>query len=98
MQEEVLLNGPKAMKPSLIGKSDKFPSEGPNKVPRSTKERTKGWHEKRMRKKECDIGDKMLINKLKQGKFQAKGKHHHKSSTLHHMVSSHSNDEGNILR
>jgi hypothetical protein len=26
MQEEVLLNGPKAMKPSLIGKSDKFPS------------------------------------------------------------------------
>ena len=37
-------------------------TEGPNKVPRSTKERTKGWHDKRMRKKECDIGHKMLMN------------------------------------
>ena len=27
-------------------------AEGPNKVSRSTKERTKGWHDKRMRKKE----------------------------------------------
>jgi hypothetical protein len=26
-QEEVLLNGPKALNPSLIGTSDKFPSE-----------------------------------------------------------------------
>ena len=37
-------------------------AEGPNTVPRSTKERTKGWHDKRMRKKECDIGHKMLMN------------------------------------
>ena len=36
---------------------------GANKVSRSTKERTKGWHDKRMRKKECDIGDKMLMNR-----------------------------------
>ena len=33
-----------------------------------------------------------------QGKVQAKGKDHHESSTLHHMVSSRSNDKGNILR
>ena len=58
MQEEVLLNGPKAIKPSLIGMRG---AEGPNKVPRSTKERTKGWHDKRMRKN-CDIGDKMFMN------------------------------------
>ena len=36
-------------------------AEGPNKMPRFTKERTKRWHDKKMRK-ECDIGDKMLIN------------------------------------
>jgi len=30
-------------------------AEGPNKVLRSTKERTKGWHDKRMRKKEYNI-------------------------------------------
>jgi hypothetical protein len=35
-------------------------AKGPNKVPRSTKERTKGWHDQRM--KECGIGDKMLMN------------------------------------
>ena len=73
-------------------------AEGPNIMSRSTKERTKRWYDKKMRKKECDIGDKMLINKLKQGKFQAEGKHHHKSSILHHMVSSWFTDEGNILR
>ena len=43
------------MKPSLIGMRG---VEGSNKV---LKERTKGWHDKRMRK-ECDIGDKMLMN------------------------------------
>ena len=37
-------------------------AKGPNKVLRSTKERIEGWHDKRMRKKECDIGDKMLMN------------------------------------
>jgi hypothetical protein len=35
---------------------------------------------------------------LKQGKLQAGREDHHNSSTLHHMVSSRSNDEGNILR
>jgi hypothetical protein len=30
-------------------------------MPRTTKERTKRWHDKRMRK-ECNIGDKMLMN------------------------------------
>ena len=33
-----------------------------------------------------------------QGKHQAKGKDHHESSTLHHMVSSRSNDKGNLQR
>jgi len=37
-------------------------AEGPNKMPRFTKERRKRWHDKRIRKKECDIGDKMLMN------------------------------------
>ena len=37
-------------------------AKGPNTMPRSTKERTKGCHDKRMIKKECDIGDKMLMN------------------------------------
>jgi hypothetical protein len=50
MQEEILLNELQAL-----------PTEGPNKVSRSTKERTKKWHNKRMRK-ECDIGDKMFMN------------------------------------
>ena len=36
-------------------------AKGPNTMPRSTKERTKRWHDKRIRK-ECDIGDKMLMN------------------------------------
>ena len=35
-------------------------AEGPNKVLRSTKERTKGWHDKKMRK-EYNIGDKVLM-------------------------------------
>jgi hypothetical protein len=33
-----------------------------------------------------------------EGKLQAKGKEHHESSTLCHIVSSRSNDKGNILR
>ena len=71
-------------------------AEGPNKVPRSTKERTKGWHNKRMRK-EYNIGDKMFLNNSSKESF----KHEEKTTTviyLHHMVSSRSNDEGNILR
>ena len=66
-------------------------------MPRSTKERRKGWHDKRMRKKECDIGDKMFMNSSSMESF----KHEEKTTTviyLHHMVLSHSNDEGNILR
>ena len=48
-------------------------AEGPNKVPRSTKERTKGWHDKRMRK-ECDIGDKMLMNSSSKESFKQEEK------------------------
>jgi hypothetical protein len=35
---------------------------------------------------------------LKQGKVQVGREDHRNSSTLHHMVSSRSNDEGNILK
>ena len=66
-------------------------AEGPNKVSRSTKERTKRYHDKRMRK-ECGIGDKMLINNSSKESF----KHEEKTTTviyLHHMVSLRFNDE-----
>ena len=71
-------------------------AEGPNKVLRSTKERTKGWHDKRMRK-EYNIGDKMFMNSSSKESF----KHKEKTTIviyLRHMVPSRSNDEGNILR
>ena len=71
-------------------------AEGQNKVPRSTKQRTKGWHDKRMRK-EYNIGDKMFMNSSSKESF----KHKEKTTTiifLHHMVPSCSNDKGNILR
>jgi len=45
-------------------------AEGPNRMTRSTKERTKRWHDKRMRKKECDMGDKMLINRSSKESFK----------------------------
>ena len=67
-------------------------AEGPKIMTRSTKERTKGWNDKRMRKKECDIGDKMLMNSSSKESF----KHEEKTTTviyLRHMVSSRSNDE-----
>ena len=55
-----------------------------------------------MRKKEYNIRDKLLMNKMQrlaeQRKLQEEGKVHHKSSTLRHMVPSHSKDKGNILR
>ena len=66
-------------------------AKGPKKVSRSTKERTDGRHDKRMRK-ECDIGDKMLMNSSSKESF----KHEEKTTTviyLRHMVSSCSNDE-----
>ena len=50
-----------------------------------------------MRKKECDIGDKMLMNSSSKESF----KNEEKNTPfiyLRHMVSSCSNDEGNILR
>ena len=60
---------------------------------------------------ELDLSDKIIANLffenstrtqysfiVAEEKLQAKGKDHHKSSTLRHMVSSHSNDKGNILR
>ena len=52
-------------------------AEGPNKVPRSTKERTKGWHDKRMRK-EYNIGDKMFMNNSSKVSF----KHEEKTTTV----------------
>ena len=70
--------------------------EGPNKVLRSIKERTKGWHDKRIRK-EYNIEDKMFMNSSSKESF----KHEEKTTIviyLRHMVSSCSNDEGNILR
>ena len=71
-------------------------AEGLNKVSRSIKERTKGWHNKRMRK-EYNIGDKIFMNNSSKESF----KHEENTTTviyLHHMVSSCSTDEGNILR
>ena len=47
---------------------------GANKVSRSTKERTKGWHDKRMTKKEHDIGDKMLMNRSSKESFKQEEK------------------------
>jgi hypothetical protein len=35
---------------------------------RSTEERT--WHDKRMRKKECDIRDKMFMNSSSEERFK----------------------------
>ena len=51
-----------------------------------------------MGKKRCNLGDKKLITVrlAEQGKLQAKGKYHHESLTFYHMVSSRSNDKGNI--
>jgi hypothetical protein len=54
-------------------------AEGPSRMTRSTKERTKRWHEKRMRKKECDIGDKMLMNSSSKESF----KQEEKTTTSH---------------
>ena len=59
-------------------------AEGPNKMPRFTKERRKRWHHKRMRKKECDIGDKMLMNNSSKESFKTGRKDHHS-----HLPSSH---------
>ena len=63
-------------------------------------QRAEKWHDKRMRKKECNFGDKKLITvrPAEQGKLQAKGKDHYESSTLHRMVSLRPNDKGNIQR
>ena len=56
-----------------------------------------------MRKKRCELGNKKLMNAqaarlAEQGKLQVKGKDHHKSSTLRHMVTLCSNGKDNILR
>ena len=48
-------------------------------MPRSTKERTERWHDKRIRKKECDIGDKMLMNSPSKESF----KQEEKTTTSH---------------
>ena len=72
--------------------------EGPTKW---RDRRVERWHDKRMRKEGCNLGNKKLITVrlAKQGKLQAKREGpYHESSTIHHVVSSHFNDEGNILR
>ena len=63
-------------------------------------QRAEKWHDKRMRKKECNFGDKKLITvrPAEQGKLQAKGKDHYESSTIRHTVTSRFNDKGNLLR
>ena len=63
-------------------------------MPRSTKEKsTKRWHDERMRKGVRHMRHN-AHEQLKQGTLQAGREDHHKSSTLHHMVSSRSNNEG----
>ena len=42
-------------------------------MPRSIKERTKEWHEKRMRK-EYNIGDKMFMNSSNKERFKQEEK------------------------
>ena len=53
-------------------------SKRSNTMPRSTKERAKRWHDKRIRK-ECDIGDKMLMNNSSKETF----KQEEKTTTSH---------------
>jgi hypothetical protein len=53
-------------------------AEGSNRMTRSTKERTKRWHDKRMRK-ECDMGDKILMNNSSKESF----KQEEKTTTSH---------------
>jgi hypothetical protein len=48
-------------------------------MPRFTKERIKRWRDKRIRKKECDIGDKMLMNSSSKETF----KQEEKTTTSH---------------
>jgi hypothetical protein len=55
-------------------------AEGPNRMTRSTKERTKRWHDKRIRKKECDIGDKVFMNSSSKGNFKQEEK-----TTISHL-------------
>jgi uncharacterized protein YdaU (DUF1376 family) len=71
--------------------------EGPTKW---RDRRVKRWHDRRMRKEGCNLGNKKLITVrlAEHGKLQAKRKDHHESSTIRHVVSSRSNDKGNILR
>jgi hypothetical protein len=54
--------------------------EGSNRMARSTKERTKRWHDKGMRKKECDMGDKMLMNSSSKESFKQEEK-----TTISHL-------------
>jgi len=45
-------------------------AKGPNTMPRSIREKTKRWHHKRISKKECDIGDKKLMNSSSKESFK----------------------------
>jgi hypothetical protein len=49
-------------------------------MPRSIKERIKRWHDKRMRKKEYEIGDKMLMNSSSKKSFKQEQK-----TTISHL-------------
>ena len=61
-------------------------AEGPNKVSRSTKERTKGWNNKRMRK-EYNIGDKMFMNSSSKESIKIGRKDHHSHlPSLHGVI------------
>ena len=71
-------------------------AEDPNKMPRFTKERTKRWHHKRMRKKKVQHRRQDAHEQLKQGKLQVGRKDHH-TSHLPFIIGCH-NEEGNILR
>ena len=95
MQGEVLINRPKKPSPTGDHLWKQIKVSG-----------IKQWVEQKVKqnvkikgiKKEAQYRRQDTHEQLKQEKFQVEGKDHHKSSTQRHMVSSRSNDEGNILR
>ena len=61
-------------------------------------QRAKRWHDKRMRKKGYNLGDKKLMNSSSYEASRTRKTSSKKGRTLRQMVSSRSNDKGNILR
>jgi hypothetical protein len=80
----------------LCGEEIMSGAKGPTQC-QDPQKRTKGWEKSTTCETRCSwtAQDAKLV---KQEKFQAERKEHHKSSTLYHMVPSYSNDESNILR